>query len=161
MCCALCAQICRGVRGHAPPGKFLKVSLLRMILSMFWGNRPKSCSYRTHLKLRPPPLFCWLDLATSMGGLIMVISLIYMPPFLTVERARETVMAELSVSDSCGLHWSLQWLSSAEQKIINQWRRRVCAVRKHDAVFAPPPASYGPVAVQPITGSVYCWPVGS
>ena len=33
----------------------------------------------------------------------MVISLTYMPPFLAVERARETAMAELSVTVLCGL----------------------------------------------------------
>ena len=37
------------------------------------------------------------------GGLIIVVSLIYMPPFLAVECARETAMAELSVTISCGL----------------------------------------------------------
>ena len=30
----------------------------------------------------PPPPFCWLGLATSMGGLIIIISLVYTPPFL-------------------------------------------------------------------------------
>ena len=33
----------------------------------------------------------------------MVISLVYTPPFLSVERARETAMAELSVTVSCDL----------------------------------------------------------
>ena len=33
----------------------------------------------------------------------MVISLVYTPPFLAVERAMETAMAELSVTVSCGL----------------------------------------------------------
>ena len=42
-----------------------------------------------------------------------------------------------------------------------QWRRRVCVVRKRDAVFGPPPASYEPATTQPIALSVYRWPVSS
>ena len=53
------------------------------------------------LDITPP--FCRLHLATSMGGFIIEITLVYTPPFLTVERARETAMAELSVTVSCGL----------------------------------------------------------
>ena len=49
------------------------------------------------------PPFCQLDLATSMRGgggrgLIVEISLIYTPPFLASEHARETAMAELAVT---------------------------------------------------------------
>ena len=36
----------------------------------------------------------------------MVISLIYTPPFLAVERMRETAMAELSLTVLCSLRWS-------------------------------------------------------
>ena len=43
------------------------------IRKSFWlGNCSHSSeffNYRTHSKLRPP--FCWLGLATSMGGLII------------------------------------------------------------------------------------------
>ena len=58
--------------------------------------------YRTHSTLRPPFLLIRFSYKYGVGGLIIVISLVYTLPFLTVECARETAMAELSVTISCG-----------------------------------------------------------
>ena len=68
------------------------------LLVLGWGGMGHTVLTRYYA-----PLFCQLDLATSMGGFIMVISLVYTPPFLVVERVRETVMAEMSVRVSCSL----------------------------------------------------------
>ena len=69
------------------------------LLVLGWGGMGHTVLTRHYA-----PPFCRLDLATSMGGgHITVISLVYTPPFLVVERVRETVMAEMSVRVSCGL----------------------------------------------------------
>ena len=57
-----------------------------------------------HLILHPP--FLPIRFSYKYGGaynLIMVISLVYTPPFSAVEHARETAMAEWSVTISCSL----------------------------------------------------------
>ena len=43
---------------------------------------------------------------TRSRGAYNLINLIYTPPFMAVDRTRETAMAELSVTISCGLQWS-------------------------------------------------------
>ena len=93
-----------------------------------------------HYAPLPPSPFCWLDLATSvhdvgewgLGAYNWIIVFMH-PPFLAVECARETVMAELSVTVSSraacdGAHGGsvLQGKGSCNY----QWRHRVCAVRK-------------------------------
>ena len=81
------------------------------------GNRKRNnctacvVSWRncTHSTLHPPFLLTRFSYKYGGGAYnwIMVISLAYTPTFLAVERARETAMAELSVTISCGLRWSL------------------------------------------------------
>ena len=56
----------------------------------------------THSTLRPPPLFLPIRFSYKYGGGLII----YTPPFLTVERARETAMVELSVTVLCILRWS-------------------------------------------------------
>ena len=80
-------------------------------------------SYRTHLKLRPPPPFCWLDLATSMGGeggacnWIKVISLVYTPPLAM------SVWSSLPTACWPPGHTSLCWvLTSATSCWMSNWR---------------------------------------
>ena len=68
------------------------------LLLLGWGGMGHTILTRHYA-----PPFCQLDLATSMGGLITVISFVYTPPFLVVECVRETVMAEMSVRVSWGL----------------------------------------------------------
>ena len=63
-----------------------------------------------------------------------------MPPFLAVERARETAMSRLAMKFIVA-----QFFRAEDHKIINEGAARVFVVRKRDAVFAPPPASYEPV----------------
>ena len=74
----------------------------------------------------------------------MVISLIYTPPFLAVERAKETA--------NYGRLVRHRLVQLAIKLVVAQFRRTngmmkaqsVCG-QKRDAVFAPPPASYEPV----------------
>ena len=91
----------------------------------------------------------------------MVISFVYMPPFLTVEHAR---------GDSNGriVRHRLMWL--VMKLIVAQF----CRAKDHESMkgqsmcgqkmrcsFTPSPASYEPATAQPIALSVYRWPVGS
>ena len=92
----------------------------------------KLYAYCTHSTLHPP--FLPIRFSYKYGGAynsIMVISPVYMPPFLTVECARETAMAELSIGVSCGLRWSL-WLSSAGQRTrkLSMKVQSVCGQKK-------------------------------
>ena len=60
--------------------------------------------YHTHLTLRAPflPIRFSYKYREAYNS-ITVVSFIYMPPFLAVECARETAMAEMSVTVSCCL----------------------------------------------------------
>ena len=75
----------------------------------------------------------------------MVISLIYTPPFLAVERTRETVMAEMSVTvSSVWLAMKLvvaQFCRTKDHEIINEGAE--CERSENAMQFSkPPPARY-------------------
>ena len=72
----------------------------------------------------------------------MEISLIYMPPFLTVECTRETAMAELSVS----LVQLAMKLSSAGQRIMKSLMKEqsVCGQKTRCSIRTTTSYSYEP-----------------
>ena len=90
-----------------------------------------------------------------MGGggynWVMVISLVYTPPFLAVEREGKQQWQNCpSPSHAACDEAHSGSVLQGKGSWINE-----------GAVFAPQPASYKPATVQPIDLSVYRWPVGS
>ena len=91
----------------------------------------------------------------------MVISLVYTPPFLTVEHARGNSNGRIVRHHLVWLAMKLVVAQFCRAKDHEAMKVQSVCCQKRDAVFTPPPASYEPATVQPIALSMYCWLVGS
>ena len=111
------------------------------------------------LDITPPLPFLLIRFSFKYGeayNWIMVISLVYMPPFLAVEHARETALAELSRA-ACDEARSGLVLQGKES--WNYHNEGAECVRSENAMqFSH---HHEPAAAKPIAWSVYRWPVGS
>ena len=75
---------------------------------------------------------------------IKVIILVYTPPFLVKEHAKGNSNGRIVRHPLMRLAMKLVVAQFCMAKIMNEWRCRVCAVRKRDVVITQPPASYEP-----------------
>ena len=91
----------------------------------------------------------------------MVISFVYMSPFLAVERARGNSNGRIVLHHLMWLAMKLIVAHFCRAKDHESMKGQSMCGQKTRCSFTPSPASYEPATMQPIALSAYRWPVGS